>query len=101
MAGGGGAPQKTGVEVDDHGKPMEELFWKAVGRGRTRRVNYFRVHVAGDSRVAIEERALCLGKGAARPDYVAGVGIDGTGTITSAGSRTNDCAVDDFLKLFN
>lgn len=101
VAGGGGAPQKAGIPVDDHGKPMQELFWPAVGSDRYRRINFFRASVGpSDEGVSIEERVFCANDDFAVLDYFKGVVIDKDGSVSYKGSRKYDCGFDQYLYLF-
>jgi hypothetical protein len=100
VAGGGGAPQKQGIAVNDHGKPMPELFWSAVGSSRYRRINFFRAYIDQQDDISIEERVLCANDDFAVITYFKGVVIDKNGSISYGGSRKYDCGFDQYSYLF-
>lgn len=85
-AGGGGAPQKTGVPVRNWGKPMKERFWVVVGHPRNRRFNFFRIHVDSTSRVKVGEMCLYAYEDGAYLGYGPGVMIDTNGNIFFGGN---------------
>lgn len=85
-AGGGGAPQKTGVPSRDWGKPMKERFWEAVGHPRNRRFNFFRIHVDAGGTASVEEMCLYSYEEGAHIGYGPGVTIDRKGNIFFRGS---------------
>lgn len=97
VAGGGGAPQKSSVPVDDHGKPMQELFWPVIDSGRYPRINYFRIKVGkNDTSVNVEERVLCVNNDVSVLGYFRGIVIDNDGVITNRTHRHHECGVGDY-----
>ena len=85
-AGGGGAPQKTGMPSRNWGKPMRERFWEAVGHARNRRFNFFRIHVDAGGMAAVEEMCLYSYDEGAHIGYGPGVMIDRNGDIFFGGN---------------